>query len=257
VFLLETNPAQNRALAQRYVGELLKRQKPHGAWGYHYLETGDTSQTQYPALGLWLAVNNGLELPVAAIEKTCAWLLRTQDPSGAWGYQGTDPGRLERVTQSELRPAMVAAGLGSLYVCADMLGLSEADEPEEEAKLPPALVPVGEVKKPKRRRIVSKAIDRKLVQRAVADGDRWMASMPLDPKIYPYLHYYLFALERYHSFRELAERRIDPDPRWYNDAAALLRETQHEDGFWTSTRSAPRSPCSCSSAVHARRSAAS
>ena len=34
IFLCETNPKGNRALATRYVETLLKRQKANGAWGY-------------------------------------------------------------------------------------------------------------------------------------------------------------------------------------------------------------------------------
>src|SRR5438876_3758634 len=99
VFLLETDPERNRSLARRYVDEILRRQRPWGSWGYPESQTGDTSQTQYPTLGLWLAINHGIEVPVSAIERDCGWLLRTQDPSGGWGYQGRDPGRYQRVAQ--------------------------------------------------------------------------------------------------------------------------------------------------------------
>ena len=44
--------------------------------------------------------------------------MRTQDPSGAWGYQGNDPGSFKLVEQQEIRHSM-GAGLGSLYICAD------------------------------------------------------------------------------------------------------------------------------------------
>src|SRR4029078_3867656 len=93
MLLLEVNPERNRDLATRYIREILKRQQPWGAWGYPGSMTGDTSQTQYPTLALWLAINHGLDVPMSAIEKDCGWLLRTQDPSGAWGYQGKDPGK--------------------------------------------------------------------------------------------------------------------------------------------------------------------
>src|SRR5262245_8202917 len=106
IFLLESDPEKNRSLAQRYLQELLKRQQTDGAWGYTGNPQGDTSQTQYPTLGLWLAVNNGLDVPAASFERICNWFLRTQDPSGAWGYQGQDPGKFERVNQMEIRPSL-------------------------------------------------------------------------------------------------------------------------------------------------------
>src|SRR5439155_12493294 len=103
VFLLETDPQRNRSLARRYVDEILRRQRPWGSWGYPESQTGDTSQTQYPTLGLWLAINHGIEVPVSAIERDCGWLLRTQDPSGGWGYQGRDPGRFQRVAEADVK----------------------------------------------------------------------------------------------------------------------------------------------------------
>lgn len=231
VFLLETDATKNRGLAERYVAELLKRQKPAGGWGYSIYETCDTSQTQYPALGLWLALNNGIDVPVAAIEKACGWLLRTQDPYGAWGYQGNDPGTFQRIAQNEIRPALAAAGLGSMYICADMLGLNEVEQTTEEEKQPAALRRVGEEQKPKRRRVVSRSLDHGLIRRALSDGNRWFAAN-FSLESANYTHYYLYALERYQSFRELSEKVLDPSPKWYNAVAELLQKTQDMEGFW-------------------------
>src|SRR5262245_43658872 len=113
IFLCEVDPVRNRQLAERYVAVLLSRQKPNGAWGYQGHDSGDTSQTQYPVLGLWLAANHGIDVPNPAIEKVCAYLLRTQDPSGAWGYQGQDPNSYQRIEQSDVRPSLATAGLGA------------------------------------------------------------------------------------------------------------------------------------------------
>src|SRR5688572_8730635 len=232
IFLLESDPEKNRSLAQRYLQEVLKRQQTAGGWGYIGNPQGDTSQTQYPTLGLWLAANNGLEVPTTAIERVCGWLLRTQDPSGAWGYQGQDPGKYERVNQMEIRPSLVAAGLGSVYICSDMLGVSEMKPQSEHEGVPSALKPVGETQT--KRRPVSRTIDPKLVRQAVNDGNTWFSrSYTLESP--PYTHYYLYALERYQSFRELAERKVDPNPRWYNDVYEKLKKEQDPDGSWNGT----------------------
>src|SRR5688572_9968993 len=64
VFLLETDPSRNRSLAQRFVSEIVKNQQAGGGWGYvPTTNDGDTSQTQYPTLGLWLAATNGFDVP--------------------------------------------------------------------------------------------------------------------------------------------------------------------------------------------------
>ena len=45
--------------------------------------------------------------------------------------------------------------------------------------------------------------------------------------------YYLYAYERYASFRELAEGRTDKEPAWYNDGARFLLKKQEDNGSWT------------------------
>jgi hypothetical protein len=236
VFLLETSPEKNRSLADRYVTEILKRQKSWGSWGYEGHATGDTSQTQYPTLALWLARNNGLRVPDANVEALCFWLLRTQDPSGAWAYQGRDPGSYQRTPQDEIRPSTVAAGLGALYMSADMLGLLKAQASEEQPKTPTALKPVGDPLGESRLHTTS--IDPSLVRRALADGNRWF-NQNYNVKTDLYQHYFLYALERYRSFRELAESRPESNPRWYNDMVALLKSTQEPEGDWNGSEGPP------------------
>lgn len=238
IFLLELDARGQRPLIERYLAEVARRQKPNGAWGYPSEDLGDTSQTQYPLLALWLATRHGLVVPTSVVEKACLWLLRTQDPSGGWGYKGQEAPLGQRLAQSEIRPSLVAAAMGSLYVCGDLLslrGLSE--QPPAEEKLPPALRPVGQ-SQPAPRQPASRAVDRQLYQRALDDGHRWLArNYMLTSEGYTY--YYLYAWERYHSFRELAEKQIDPDPRWYNDVVAYLQKEEQPDGGWIGENEGP------------------
>jgi hypothetical protein len=243
IFLLETDPERNHSLARRYMTEVLKRQQRWGSWGYPGSETGDTSQTQYPTLGLWLAANHGMEPPLSAIERDCGWLLRTQDPNGGWAYQGNDPGRYQRVAQDDTRPAMVAAAMGSLYVCADLLGVGESKPKEDKSGMPSALKPVGDPLDLKRQPVAS-SIDDRLVRQALNDGNYWF-SRHYTVQVQDHPHYYLYAFERYQSFRELAERRSDPNPRWYSEVVSLLKKTQEPEGSWNGTDGAPVSTSFC------------
>lgn len=237
IFLLETEPEKNRSLAYRYVEELLRRQQRPGGWGYPGNTTGDTSQTQYPTLGLWLAINSGIDVPSDALQRDCGWLLRTQDPSGAWGYQGNDPGHYNRVNQSEIRPALAAAGLGSLYICADLLKIAEAKTKEEKPAIPSALKPVGDPLEDKSKAKASE-LDLKIVRRAMSDGNAWFRQhFAIESE--GHTHYYHYAYERYQSFRELSEKNVDPSPKWYTEFFEFLKKTQEPEGGWTGADNAP------------------
>jgi hypothetical protein len=231
VFLLETDPEHNRSLARRYVQEVLRRQQRGGGWGYPENPQGDTSQTQYPALGLWLAINNGIDVPVNSLERVCGWLVRTQDPSGGWGYWGEDPGNYnKRVNQNEIRPSLVAAAMGTLYVCADVLGIHNSQPEEEKKSYASALKPVGDPLAVKSRPLVS-GVESRLVQKAILDGNYWFAQhYSLDSE--GHTHYYLYAYERYQSFREAANKTFETNPKWYNDVVYMLRKTQEPEGDW-------------------------
>jgi len=233
IFLCEYDPVANRAAAQQILNNLLSRQMANGAWSYTGNPNGDTSQTQYAALGLWMADASGLDVPQASVEQLCGWLLRTQDPSGAFGYHPVDPGNMTRMPQSELRPSLVAAGLGSVYIVADLLGITDKKEHENNSEIPPVLKEVEQKQgKTKRRVGASKVIDADAVRRSMADGNAWFAkNFTVKPEQWTY--YYHYGLERYMSFRELAENHAEREPDWYNQVFNYLRQSQQSSGGWT------------------------
>lgn len=237
VLLCELDASQYRPEIEKLLASLEHRQKTHGGWGYPaestHGGTGDTSMTQYGVLATWLAYRNGIEVSHESIEKVCNWLLRTQDPSGGFGYQGNDPGdgNYNRVMQSEVRNSLSAAGAGSLYICADMLNLKTIMDAERQAReLPPALVLV-EDGAAKARRPATDRVPAKMMTRALTDANTWLTqNYKVDQGTWNLYH--LYALERYHSFRELAENLKDDDPKWYNDIVAHLGKTQSDQGSW-------------------------
>ena len=53
------------------------------------------------------------------------------------------------------------------------------------------------------------------LKRAMADGDHWFAqNFRIDPDEWRY--YYMYAFERYQSFRELVTGDEPAEPAWYN-----------------------------------------
>lgn len=235
LFFCELDAVRYKTQISRLVKALEKRQKPFGGWGYPKpsgdWKTGDTSMTQYAILFAWTAQASGAaEVSTTAIRKATNWLLRTQDPSGAWGYQGRDPGSFKRVNQEEVRHSLAAAGIGSLYICSGMLGFTsdEVDALSAGSDLPPALKLISE---PRVVQTPDDVIDLQTLQLGIRDGDRWFSkNYVIRPA--EYTLYYLYTLERYQSFRDAAEGRVKKGPGWYNDGVRLLKKTQERSGAW-------------------------
>jgi hypothetical protein len=55
--------------------------------------------------------------------------------------------------------------------------------------------------------------------------------------------YYLYALERYYSYHELAAGKWEKEPKWYSDAARWLVNHQEDNGSWTPKMKEGVSPC--------------
>lgn len=233
IFLTEVHPDEHMDAIVAYWEELKSRQKPNGAWGYPSDQRGDTSQLQYPALAAWSVKACGLDVDKDILRRLAAYILRVQDPSGAWGYQGNDPGTFTRVPQDLVSPSLTAAGLGSLYVVSDFLGMSKAKtfQPvSTQRKLPPALrvvVKAEEVSEKKE----SVGVDTNLIQQAMKEGNAWFEKNP-NLKINRWQFYFFYGLERYRSFREKVEGKFEDEPAWYNDGVRLLKEWQGKSGGW-------------------------
>jgi hypothetical protein len=230
IFLCELDTKKYAKQIQAFLAELYRRQREFGAWTYEGADKGDTSQSQYGILALWTVHHHGID--TQEIEKraarACEWLMRTQDLSGGWGYHGVDAVSKNRTKQSDVRLSTTAAGLGSLYICGNILGLSAV--PAEAMQLPtdlPALVPVVDPPEAGGGRAAS--VDMSFYGKAQTDGNRWMqARYKIAPELWPF--YYLYALERYQSFRELAEGRKEDSPYWYNDGVNWLLTRRQKDG---------------------------
>ncbi|MHB8970360.1 MAG: HEAT repeat domain-containing protein [Pirellulaceae bacterium] len=236
VFLTEVQPSEHMAEISIYWNELQRRQQQGGAWGYPGVQTGDTSQLQYAALGAWSAKAVGVDISADSLRNLGNYLLRVQDPSGGWGYQGSDRGTFVRTPQAPIRPSLVAAGLGSLYVTADFLGMSAPGAPRKRSKqkLPAALRPV--VYEPGGARNGSAVIglDKEVLRQAMKDGNEWFVQNP-ELRTDQWQYYFLYALERCQSFREKYEGKFDEEPAWYNDGVRLLKDLQGGEGAWGST----------------------
>ena len=199
--------------------------------------TGNRRHLDDPVRGaqLWEAQHAGFNVPMESIEAVTAWLLKTQDPSGGFGYQGTVAENFNNlVKQQDVKHSMTAAGLGSLYICSNLLGMAgKVEKPPKEKEVPSAL---KEVKpkdaKPDPSKYKSK-IDPKLVREAEARGNGWFAQN-FKVQVGNCNYYYLYALERYKSFAEFCDKNEEEDPQWYSDVAQFLIAEQSAAGTWNS-----------------------
>jgi hypothetical protein len=237
IFLCELSPEKHRREIEWFMSRMKARQKPHGGWGYHDYQTGDTSQTQYAALAYWEAHRRGFNLDGASVESLADWIMRTQGPDGCWGYQGQVSTSGGPIPQTETNPSMLAAGMGIAYICADLFGASFGQlsaEPktqgEEQSSVPSALKPAGQAEA-KARHIRPQRTDIGKLGSAIGGGHRWMEKnyeINFSIKVY----YYLYGLERYKSFQEAIEGTSEESPKWYNDGYEFLASDQKPDGSW-------------------------
>ena len=187
-------------LAQR----LVSWQLDTGEWSYPGGD-GDLSNTQYAALGLWVAGKTGLTFPADLWRQLFDALQRYVDRQGGFGYSKDD----RNATLS-----MTAAGVGTLAICAWGLGAA------------------GEL--PMR--------TRKQIERAEERGLEWLAERfeeAVSPGRGPWPYYRLYGIERVGGL--LGVEQIDGRD-WYQEGAARLLAAQNEDGSWSEGPRANRRP---------------
>jgi hypothetical protein len=240
IFLCELSSKEHAREIEWFLARLKKRQKSHGGWGYVDIATGDTSQSQYGALSYWEANRRGFSLDGTSVENFANWLLKTQSPEGCWGYQGTVAPTETLVPQDETNCSMLAAGLGSLYICSDLFGMHpqtshevmEENAEKEADPLPSVLRPVdasGRVGEAKQ--IRPSHTNQAQIARTMYRAHAWMQKnyqVDIGAKSF----YYLYGLERYKSFQEAFEGIEDQSPKWYNDGYEFLARKQDPDGSW-------------------------
>ena len=237
IFLSDLDAKAHRNTIQFFMAAMQRRQKQHGGWGYDGRSTGDTSQSQYGCLSAWEAFQKGVSINAGSIDRIARWLINTQDPSGGWGYQGKVGSPESPVEQTEITCSMVSAAMGSLLICADLVGIlkpgaAEQTEGESEKDLLPQAVRITSARDKTRPRLGGSTINRQELLGAVRRGNAWM-DKNYEIEIERYNSYYLYALERYKSLQAILEGDEEYEPKWYNDGVKYLQRTQEKDGSWS------------------------
>jgi len=214
----------------------LRIQQGGGAFGYidgsHKLDSGDISQTQYVMLALWTMAQVGIEIPDDRILRTLGYLYNAQikDPSsnyqGGWPYQ-FEPGNAGALQSTH---SLNACGLSSVLIAGDILGVFRnrlAEAEEEEGLIPPAFKRVVAESEKKRR---GANVDRPRLDACVNLGLSFNRKNQYQKTTWHY--YYLYSLERFESFLEIANGKQNKSPPWYNAEVERMRAVQGRDGSW-------------------------
>ncbi|MEM9658361.1 MAG: prenyltransferase/squalene oxidase repeat-containing protein, partial [Planctomycetota bacterium] len=239
IFLAEVGG--DRDLLARYARMMEVHRKPHGGFSYISFKTGDTSQTQYAALAYWELLNHGVRPEAEVIQGCLNWLLRTQDPTGTWGYQGKDPGSFELIDQpSDPGLSMAAAGMGGTLILANMLGIMLPPDQERivQREIPDALVRADVGKKRNAPSLPSGDVQPQRVAQALQRGRAWF-DKNFQIELSGYQCYYLYSLERYRSFEEYVDGTVIEEPDWYQKGYELLKSNQNADGSWSGQSGKP------------------
>lgn len=254
--LVAANREQYRDKIQTIATFLINEQKSHGAWDYAEGDhKGDTSISQYGALGLWAAARAGIPVPLKTWGNAVGWHLRTQGNDGGFGYQ---PDIGDKVP----RHSMTAAGVGSLGIAKIFLfdpsaANLEPDEVDPEAAKPKknggkpfgVLERVTQTETPQATDSTKKddsnykvTVTRKEIEARMKGGIGWIAknySMPPGTNTgWPL--YYLYSLERAATLANVD--KINGHD-WYKEGGAYLIKTQKADGSWFEPSGAVTATC--------------
>lgn len=230
IFLVTLDPMKYKPEIDCLLQCLYSKQEKNGGWGYfEQPDVGDTSMTQYGVLSSWEAKYAGYNIPPEAMDNVANWLLRTQDPSGGFGYHPRVAPEGTLMKQDEVRDCMTAAGGGCIYILSDLFQMEMVAKKKDD--IPSALKNV-KAKDNNGRSAIPTRVSIKQMRESQLLTHKWFEkNYTIEPK-FDYKYYYLYALERYMSFREQVEQAPEKEPKWYNEGVDYLIKKQNDEGSW-------------------------
>jgi hypothetical protein len=230
VLLATLNPERYRPELEAARDWYVKIQRSFGGFGYlsgQYPNTGDTSQVQYVVLAFWALNKAGISIPVATVENTINFLVATQDPSGAWGYQGIVARGGALVPQNGVSKSLGTAGIGALLMASDILRLL-GDRKFDSDEIPSVFERIDN--RPDGKREGRSSLRLGDLQPTISEAFNYQdESPPQGPQWY---YYWRYAQERYETFREIMDPKHAAQSDWYDSAVEEFAATQEKDGTW-------------------------
>ncbi len=248
ILLAEVDDVKYQPQIKRLIKMLVERQRPFGAFTYLsnvLLGTGDTSQTQYAALALYVAKQRRFNFDPNVAKGALQWLVDNQQGGGYWLYKlrNVDQSGRGVPTGDSLNPtfSIHAAGLGTVYLLADLLQLQKrkksmsASVAAQEYGLPRSITIYVKPRDGEEQLLNKEGplvnFDQGRLTAAYRSGNNWLENkFSINPNYWDF--YYLYALERYAWFREQAEGDVGNGKvaTWYDQGVKFLKENQLPTG---------------------------
>ena len=220
---------------------LLGEQRPNGSFGYFGDPSGDISQIQYVILAIWTLDHAGIEIDPGVIGRSFLYLMRTQDPGGAWPYLATDPGPGKSLMKQSVRymsHSTALAGGSSILIAGDFYNMwGETSSAEVSLEGMPEAVKLY-IEEPKKEiKLSDSPVARARVLASVQGMNGYRASKPYDRTKPDVWHYYsMYSLERFESFYEFSKGTTADQSDWYDKGVEQMRKEQEPSGRWTNLR---------------------
>ena len=250
ILLCEVDDQKYQSEIELLIKILLKRQRNTGAFTYTKDKgLGDTSQMQYAALAMFVADQHQFEIDPQASKAALTWLTGTQREDGTFRYKIIDPKGSSprgRPTPPSLpNPSIQSAGIGTVYLLADMLQLSTrtkktvtSAEELDGLAFPPGVSiyvkPRDDGAKEKRKGPLVN-FDRGRLGGSRNAGNKVMEQMFQIP-IRKWNYYFMYAFERYAYFRAETEGNMGRGKmkQWYDEGVDFLIKEQSPSGAFPS-----------------------
>ncbi len=248
ILLAETDAKKYKTQIKQLLGSFVERQRPNGAFTYRRQpDSGDTSQTQFAALAMFVAKQNGFYVDPEMAKRTLTWLCDSQQGE-TWVYKLTGSGngssQIPESGNGGPTLSMQCAGLGSVYLLADVLQLTKRVKAmdkalkEKDNGLPRTVniwaPPIDGENKNANKTGPLVNFDRGKLSGATGGGNRWLINNFNTRARWNF--YYLYALERYGYFREQAEGDVRGLEDWYDQTIDYFKEIQLENGAFPNTK---------------------
>ena len=240
ILLAEYDALKYKSEIKAVLKMIKDRQLDHGAHSYlHEPQNGDTSQTQFVALALTVAKTHGFDFDVDVAKRSLDWFIKSQKPTGNWVYKPDFSRNPNGSNGGKPSLSMQAAGLGSVYLLADVLQLFKRVKSVDKGLAGTEGLP-GTVRiyvkpvdddgsKSFRGQGPLAKVDRGRLNAATNRGNAVLAQM-FAPKANAWQYYYLYTLERYAYFREQAEGDVKGLDDWYDRAIEFMKKQQANNG---------------------------